>query len=407
MKNILKQTSWLVIAQTLGRAIGFLYTIFLARNLGVEDFGIYSVALAYFSLLSIISDFGFNRFLIREIAVDKTKLPQLLWNISLLRLTLTVILYASFAVGLYILDNDKLRVNLVLLASLAVIPQAVSLTIDAIFIAMQRLQLASVSLVLLSLVSATLGLYFVSSGLGTYGAVLALILGQAIYLLSLIYFLNRENKIKFVQINSATLKEIFLGSLPYGILGILGLLYFKIDILLLTYIRGNFDAGIYGASFKFLEALVFVPSALSAALFPIFARLHEGDSSKIGKLYFKSIGLMLILGIFIATGYWLILPPLINLYLPNYNTAIEVIKILSLTIPLMFIHVPGAQVLLSTDKFLKPILVLSILTLAFNIILNLIFIPQYGVKAAAWVTVLSELLSFIVFFLLLRSRVLK
>lgn len=407
MKNILKQTSWLVIAQTLGRAIGFLYTIFLARNLGVEDFGIYSVALAYFSLLSIISDFGFNRFLIREIAVDKTKLPQLLWNISLLRLTLTLILYASFAVGLYILDSDKLRVNLVLLASLAVIPQAISLTIDAIFIAMQRLQLASVSLVLLSLVSATLGFYFVSSGFGTYGAVLALILGQTVYLLSLIYFLNRESKIKFANINSIALKEIFLGSLPYGILGILGLLYFKIDILLLTYIRGNFDAGIYGASFKFLEALVFVPSALSAALFPIFARLHEGDSSKIGKLYFKSISLMFLLGIFIAAGYWLVLPPLINLYLPNYNSAIEVIKILSLTIPLMFIHVPGAQVLLSTDKFLKPILGLSIFTLAFNIILNLIFIPQAGVKAAAWVTVLSELLSFIVFFVLLKVRVLK
>ena len=73
MKEILKQSSWLFFAQILTRVIGFFYTIFLANSLGVLDFGLYSVGLAYFSIISSLADFGFNRFLIREIATEKSQ----------------------------------------------------------------------------------------------------------------------------------------------------------------------------------------------------------------------------------------------------------------------------------------------------------------------------------------------
>ena len=71
MKEILKQSSWLIGAQILSRIIGFFYTIFLARNLGVSDYGLFSVGLAYFSIISSFSDFGFNRYLIKEASERK------------------------------------------------------------------------------------------------------------------------------------------------------------------------------------------------------------------------------------------------------------------------------------------------------------------------------------------------
>ena len=153
MQNILKQTSWLFAAQSLTRVIGFFYTVFLARVLGVSDFGLYTVALAYFAIISSVADLGFNRFLIREVAKDRGKASQLLWNISLLRLTLTSVLFAIFAVGLYILDADKMRVGLILLATLAILPQAIALTFDAIFVGMQKLQFSAISLFISSLVA--------------------------------------------------------------------------------------------------------------------------------------------------------------------------------------------------------------------------------------------------------------
>ncbi len=406
MRAILKQTSWLVGAQFLGRIIGLFYTIFLARNLGVSDFGLYSVALAYYSLALSVADFGFNRYLIREVVSDHKNIPQLLLNTAFLRILITSVLFAVFSCVLYIFDADKLRVSLTLLAVLAVLPQSFSITIDAIFVSLQKLQFSALGMISLNLSTAFLGVFLVNTGLGPTGAVAAFALGQLVYLF-ILGILAKRQEIRIVsEINLATFKKIAIGSLPYGILAVLGLLYFRIDILFLTYIRGNFEAGLYAAAYKFLEAIVFVPSALATALFPTLARLHNTNSKQIAPLYFKSIKLMGFLGLVICVLYLTLLPQIVKTILPNYTASINAIKILSLSIPFIFIHIPGAQVLLSTDKYLKPVLILSIFTLSFNVILNLLFIPQFGLTAAAWVTVASEALSFIVFFKLLRARVL-
>jgi len=102
----------------------------------------------------------------------------------------------------------------------------------------------------------------------------------------------------------------------------------------------------------------------------------------------------------------LVLPLLIEVFLPSYLQAIDVIRILAISIPFIFIATPGVQIMLSTEKYLKTVIFLSLFTVAFNITLNLFFIPVYGFIAAAWITVLSEVLSFAVFFLFIQYKIL-
>ncbi len=406
MRAILKQTSWLFFAQLLNRGISFFYIIYLARILGVSDFGLYTVALAYFSILSSVADFGFNRFLIREVAKDKSKASELLWNVTILRITLTSIFFAIFSVILYSLDPDKMRVSLILLASLAVLPQAVAFTFDSVFVGIQKLQFSAISLFVSALSTALVGLYLVGRGFGPWGAVNALIAGQVVYAAVLIIFLFKHQRLILSQVRLAVIKEVVVGSLPYGLLAVLGLLYFRIDAILLSYIKGSFETGIYGAAYRFLEAVIFIPSAFSLALFPVLSRAHDASLQDVKRLYFKSFKIMLVLSLVVFLGYVLILPEVIKVVLPNYLSSITAIKILSLSIPFMFIHVPAVSVLLSTDKYLKPVLILSVLALAFNILANLIFIPRFGFIAASWVTVASEVLSFTIFFKLVKVKIL-
>lgn len=406
MRQILKQTSWLFLAQSITRLISFFYVIYVARTLGVLDFGLYTVALAYFSIISSIADFGFNRFLIREVARDKLQAPQLVWNIAMLRLTLTAVLFAIFAVFLYTLDQDKMRVSLILLATISILPQSLAFTFDAIFVAIQKLQFSAGALFISSVTTVLVGFILIGNGFGAIGAVNALIAGQVIYVITLTYFLYREQGVFLAEIKLSIIKNAVLGSLPYGLLSVLGLLYFRIDSIFLSYIRGNFETGIYGAAYKFLEAVTFIPSAFSLALFPVLARIHESSPPEVRKLYFKSLKVMLILGLMVFFCYMLILPEIIRIFLPKFTQSITVIKILSISIPFMFIHVPAVQVLLSTDKFLKPVIFLSFITLGFNVLANLIFIPRFGFMAAAWITTISEIFSFAVFYLLVSKRVL-
>ena len=370
----------------------------------MADFGLFTAALAYFSLISSMADFGFNRFLIREIALDHKKIPDLLCNIGLLRLTLVSVTFSLFAVGLYLLDPDKLRVSLTLLAVLAVLPQAISQTLDAIFIALQKLQYSAVALLILSLTTTILGIALISAGFGPTGAVIALILGQIIYLTVLTFILKAQRLRVLAKITTSTIKQAILGSLPYGLLGILGLLYFRIDIFLLTYLRGNFDAGIYGAAYRFLEAVVFVPSSLAAAFFPISIKLVTQSPEKIYRLYKKFIYLLFLIALPVVLAYWLLLPFIILKFLPQYLQAIKVLQILSLTIPFMFMISIQGMLLFSHERFLRPLLLMGFFNLMINILLNLYLIPKYSFVGSAWATLISDIVGFSIFLLYIMAK---
>lgn len=402
MRQIFKQASWLVLAQFITKSISFFYTFFLAKSLGVEGFGLYIVAISYFSIISSIADFGFNRFLIREISIEKINVSQLLWNTLILRLALASVLFASFAIVLYSFDKDASRVNLILIALMAVLPQSIAMTFDAIFVALKKLQFSAIMLFISTIGMAFSGWYLVTQGFGSIGAVNGLIFGQLVYALGFFLITGLNIGIHFPKIELSIIKKAVKGSLPYGILGILGLLYFRIDSIILSYLKGSYDAGIYGASYKFLETIIFIPGSFAAALFPNMTKLYSKNMSDLKKLYFKSLKIMLVLGLILFLSYIFILPILITLYLPNYLPAIEVIKILSLSIPFIFIATPGVQVLLSTDKYLTPVILFSVFTLLLNIILNFLFIPKFGYIAAAWITVFSDTISFIIFFILIN-----
>lgn len=406
-KIIFKNSAWLLGAQVFIKVISFFYTIFLARSLGVSEFGLYVTALAYFSIFSSMVDFGFNKFLIREVAKDKMIASKLLWNILILRLTLTAVLFAVFSIILYFLDQDKLRVTLILLATIAILPQSVAFTFDAIFIAAQKLHFSALALFFTSALTSILGVIFISLGFGPIGAINALIFGQITYFLALAVLLKKYNLLSFASINLYTIKKVVSGSLPYGLLGIIGLISFRIDTVLLSYFRGNSEVGIYGAAYKFLEAVVFIPSVLAIASFPVFSKFIHINLAYVKKIYFKSIKIMLIVGLGIVLLYLIFLPEIMKFILPNYIQSIGILQILSLSIPFIFMHVLSNQLLLSTDRHLKQLIVLYLVLFLINLILYIIFIPLYGSIGAAWITVLSEISTSVAFFLYLNLRVFK
>lgn len=403
--KIIKNSSYLLFAQGIVKVLAFFYTIFLANTLGVEKFGLLVVALSYFSLFSSIADFGFSRYLIREVAKNKIVLKQLFVTILTLKFSLLCSLYGVFAFLLYILDPDSTRVAITLLAVLAVLPQSVALTFDAIFVANEKLSYSSFGLIILGIANTLFGVWLVGTSHDSFEAVFALIISQIIYMVFMVVFTFYKKYPFFGGFDTNYLKKIIVGSLPYGFLGVLGLLYFKIDSILLSYLKGSYDTGIYGAAYRFLEAVIFVPSALASALFPILAKLHQEDLAQVKKIYYKSLLFLAVLSLPVVLGYILLLPILINNFLPQYTNSIQAIFILTLAIPFIFIHVPGAIVLLSTDKYLKTIIKLSFLTLGFNIVANLLLIQKFGYIGSSWATVLSEAFTFVIFFSLIKNKI--
>lgn len=406
-KKILKNTSWLWGSQIVTKIIAFFYTVYLAKTLGVNNFGYYVVALSYFALISSIADFGINRFFIREISKNSQSVSYYLSSVFFLRIGLVGLFLILFSSVYYLFDPDALRRDIVLIAVFAVLPQSISLTLDSIFIALLKVKYSAIASALFSAFNVIAGVFLLSLGVGLYGVVVALVIGQVFHALMLFVFCIKE-KVNWISIFKAErVLEIIKGSYAYGLLGFIGLVSFKVDTLILSYYRGSFETGIYGAAYKFLEASSFVPTALAIALFPVLARLHKNNNNKIRDLYFKSIKTMFLVGLIFMSSYIIILPWIINWFLPGYKASIGVLTILSFAIPFMFIHVPSGQVLLSTDKYLKHLIIIYLALLVTNVLLYLVFIPHYGYWGAAGVTVVSEVFTFSTFFLFLKAKVLR
>ena len=401
--KVVANAFWLLSAQFLTKAISFGYNIFLARSLGPNFYGLFIFGLTIFGIVSAISDFGLARFLTRDLAKKPAQALQFTSQVFTLTGFLSALIIILLIVALIIFDKNyqRMTVGVVMLAT--VFPNTLAQIFQATFVALEKFRFVAQSLIFLNLAVTLFGVVAVFVwNTGVTGVVIGFLLAHSLYLLVLYLFLLWE-KISLTPIIDF---KFWLSSLksavPYGILTFLGLIYFRIDFVLLTYLRGVTETGFYGAAYRFLDAVQFIPIGVSTVLFPIFVRLHENSINNLKKIYFKTLSLLAPVGIVITIALFLAANFLIDLiYGADYQPSILALKILAFAIFFQFIHVPGAYLLFATEKFLKQVLILSVLTVSFNLIANLIFIPLYGFAAAAFITLISEILSFVIFFSLI------
>ncbi len=406
---ILRSSFYLLLSQVIVKLVSFLYNIFLARNLTVEEFGLYTAALSYFSLVAALGDLGITRYLMREVSIhgeDKKACGTLISTAILSRIAVVSLFFLIFAFVLNLYDPDKLRSSLAILAVLAVLPQSISVAMDVTLISFSRAKVSAFFALIFNLLMMSLGVVFINLHFGVMGIVIALIISNLVYAFALT-LVTVGCKVEILgKVSDTSFVEMLKGSLPYGLLAVMGLIYFKVDSLMLSYLKGNFETGIYGAAYRFLEAVIFVPSTVGLVLFPMLSKIHHRGSAELRTL-FKDIFLYMgSIGVVTSIGFIFLLPIVVELFLPRYLLSIPVIQILSLAIPFIFIHVPLSQILLSSDKYLKQVIIASFLPLGFNILANLILIPTYGYMAAAWVTVLSDIISLLVLAILVQKSLL-
>jgi len=79
----------------------FAIAVSVARLLGTKDFGVFSIVMGYYGVFRIISSFGIESFLIREIPRDETKASFYLGNAYFLGAATSVISIFLMNLALY------------------------------------------------------------------------------------------------------------------------------------------------------------------------------------------------------------------------------------------------------------------------------------------------------------------
>lgn len=397
VQTIAKNTGLLAISNVITSILGFFLLIYLARYLGEVGFGKYSFALSFTALFSIIANLGMNNYIIREIARNKELTNEYLTNVSVIKLLLSFIAFGLIVLTINLMDYPKDTTYAVYLFGIYMILISFVLTFRSIFQAYERMGYDAAVGVIEYIILFSLVLFVLFSGYGLIElAYVYIFVGIVAVSLSFSIIVIKIAKPK-PAIDFSLWKTLIVGSIPFALNALFGVLFFRIDTVMLSVLKNDAAVGIYNAAYNPLLALGVIPTVFIAALYPVMSRYFVSSKDSLEILTGLSSKYMAILGFPVAMGCFVLADRFIALfYLDQFSASIIAFQILALFIPLRFVSSVTGTLLTSINR--QSLRTVSVgLSALFNIVLNAALIPYLSYIGASIATVLSEVLLYFVF----------
>ena len=160
VRKIAKNTTMLFISQIITYIMGFFITMYSARYLGAEGFGIISLALAITGILVVFTDLGLGTLTVREVARDKSLVDKYTSNVAVIKLMLALFTFILTAVIVYLFGyTDEIKVVVYIITGSTLI-NALSGIFYPIFQSYEKMEFQSIANVLNSSIM-LIGTFFV------------------------------------------------------------------------------------------------------------------------------------------------------------------------------------------------------------------------------------------------------
>ena len=398
VKTIAKNTGVLGISQVVTSILGFFLLIYIARYLGEVGFGKYSFAVSFTALFSIFANLGINQFIIRELARNKNLTNEYLTNVSLIKLLLSFLAFGFIVLTINLMDYPQDTTYAVYLFGIYTILTSFALTFRSIFQAFERMEYHAVVMIIEKLILFLLVLFVLFSGYGLIELAYAYIFAGIVDVtLSFSIVLIKIAKPK-PTIDFSLWKTLIIGSIPFGLNALFGVLFFKIDTVMLSVLKGDAAVGIYNAAYIPLLALGGIISQMViTALYPVMSRYFISSKDSLKTFTVLSSKYMAIIGFPIAMGCFVLANRFITLfYVDQYSASIIAFQILALYIPIRLVSSITGTLLTSINRQ-KARTVSAGFSALFNIVLNAVMIPYLSYIGASIATVLSEIFLYFIF----------
>lgn len=398
----------------------FLIQVLLARELTPEIYGFFSTALATVTLLSSLACMGVPGFLIRVFGSEGMQGTR--WVRTSLKLVTFGVVNVLLVLVLWgwLGPHDNMYFRLLCWMMPVVIGQAfaelvtVKLQLEERFYALSVWQIfPQLMRVVLIILAMTIikyqpmqyvyaGTYFLSS-----------FLVSAIGLKSMLLMLSGDVKLKgylrknpILLVEAVSSKNIIRQSLPFALSGVLYIIYFQSDIILLNYLRSSEDAGLYNVAFTVMVAVYLLPNIVyQKFLLPKLYRWVNHDKKQFFKVFRIGNIVMTVSGLLVMMLVFWLMPLVIPfLFGEEYRNVIPILDILVFCIPVRFIASSVVSVLVTADNIKRKVRCMAAVAMI-NVMLNVILIPILGVEGAAMTTVVSEILLLLLFYQMVRKHV--
>jgi O-antigen/teichoic acid export membrane protein len=371
-------------------ALGVVVTVVLARHLGDRAFGQWSTIFAVIWFVTFFTDLGLRDIVIREVAADPQREEQ--WfsaQVSLvLALTVPITVVSAAVLAIIARGHDMLVAGLILSALVLASPAA---SLSVVFQLRTRNDISTAITTVKSVLWAIAVVALAAADKGLIAFALCFVACAVIAdAATTVLALRRVN----IRLGGA--RELWTPlvrtAVPVAIAAFLSLAYARIDQVLVFLLAGSRDAGLYGAVYRMFDTIHFIPMAVMTTLTPLLARALVDDPPRVRAILEQAATYLCVasLGIFAVT--LAAAKPIVRLLFGDeFAASAPALPVLmGAFVVVSFGYLIGTMIILA--RLQRRNVVLALAALAFNLGLNFALIPPYGFKAAAWVTLGTEIL---------------
>ena len=413
IKKAAKSVSLLWIGSLLGSGSTFVIYMILARELGAEEFGLFGSAFSMITIITILSGFGVSQFWLKVFGKEGWEGGRwIVPSIGFILLTMTFFL-VMLVIWVYIGPHEEIMSQILLImifyifgqVSVEIVSSKFQLEESYTSLAIWQLAPNLSRLILLSIMVYIISYQIDIINVAWIYAIIGLgFLGISIYQISKLlvgsFDLKGHCKSDASQMVSPNIRNVYSEVWPFGIASASAFIYLQSDIIMVSYIVGDIEAGYYNAAFVIITGIMVLPVVLyQKFLLPKFHRWAYHDKEKFYRAYKTGNIVMLLLGGGVMICL-LSLSGLVVLYVfgVEYQKSIPVLNILAAIIPVNFLAYSVGSTLVTRGNMKIKAYLMSLVAFI-NVSLNVVLIPVFAASGAAIATVLSSVILLILYYM--------
>ena len=279
--KVIRGSVWRVVGVGAGNAVGIATAALLLRYLGVAESGRYVTVFSLVAIAASVVDIGLNVSGSRELALHgDVGRGRLMANILGQRLWLTP--FAVLAIIAFSLLAGYPQ-RMVVGTALAGVGLYVVAIADALLLRL-TVELRNAGLGFVDFLKAAVTLACVALLVAIGASVVpffAVFIVAGLSVLAVTPLLAGREAFRAPRFDRAEQRELFTRALPLAAALVLGQVYFRLVILLMSIISTPQQTGYYGGSLRAMEALVSIPILVAGVALPLLAAAARDDLARL------------------------------------------------------------------------------------------------------------------------------
>lgn len=399
---IAKNATVLGIAGVLAKAITAVVGIFVTRYLGPGPFGDYSAAYAYVGTFILFCEIGISQLMVQEGSRNPSVIARYFGNTLLSKSVIAVLIYGLMLALMIPAGYSAPVQSMIIILGLAVAFNEINQSVYNYYQTKEQMYKSAGFQLLTTALIGALTVVVIMTGLGVVAITATHLVSYIVT--SVLLLIALRGKVR-PTVNLGQLPAMIKNGLPFGVHRIFYNMYFQLSMLMLSLLSTNIELGIYSAAFRLVLVLVFLPSLMASAIYPVLYKLGVTDKSKHQETIEKFFKFLSGIGIPISALLFVLAEPiLVWLYDGKFNESVPIMMIVCWFFTLECMSFALGDVLTTTNKQ-SARMVIQGAAIALLFALILVLYPRWGIYGAAYGMVAAEAFIFLSYYLTVRLKV--